>query len=69
MLNKIRSSLIGFRKFLVTLTILVITVWFRLANLIDGDNVADIFVGVGAAFMAANLIEHIREAIKENKKG
>jgi len=68
MLNKIRKALLGFRKYSFALIIVAVTVWFRLVDLINGDNVEGIFVGVGAAFMASNLGKHIVDVIKEKAK-
>lgn len=65
MIDKIRKALTGFRKFSIMVSIIVIGVWFRLSGLIDGGNFVDLIKTTGAAFFAANLIEHVTDTIKK----
>lgn len=64
-IDKIRKALTGFRKFSIMVSIIVIGVWFRLSGLIDGGNFVDLIKTTGAAFFAANLIEHVTDTIKK----
>lgn len=68
MINKIKSYLTGLRKFSVMLVIISVAIWFRLENLMSGDNVTELLKVTGSAFMAANLVEHVTETIKKKLK-
>ena len=68
MIAKIKKAMIGFRKYSIMLVIIGIAIWFRLAELINGDNVADLLKTVAAAFFAGNLTEHITDTIKQKAK-
>lgn len=65
MLNKIKNAILGLRKFSIMIAILLVGIWFRLDNLIDGDGFVELLKVTGAAFMGSNMVEHITEAIKK----
>jgi hypothetical protein len=68
MLDKIKAALTGFRKFSVMLILISIGVSFRLTNLINGSEMVELLKVTGAAFFAANLVEHVTAVIKERMK-
>jgi len=61
LLGKILQSELweGKRKFAIMSTVIVVSVVFRLQNLIDGHDFALIIKDVSIAFMGANLVKHI----------
>ena len=69
--QEIVGVLLGLRKFIVMLTLILIGIIFRTKGLISGDNLVDLLKGTAIAFMASNSVEHIKTAITNyvNSKG
>ena len=65
MIDKIKAALTGFRKFSVMLILIGIAVGFRLSEHINGSEMVELLKVTGAAFFAANLVEHVTNVIKE----
>jgi hypothetical protein len=65
MIDKIKKALTGFRKFIVMMLLILIGVSFRLTDLVNGSEMVELLKVTGAAFMAANLVEHVTEVIKQ----
>lgn len=55
----IESWLLGSRKFLVMLAIILLAIVFRVTSLIDGGQMVDLVKMVGIAFMGCNSVEHV----------
>lgn len=67
-MNKLKTflnSLIGFRKLLVMLIIIMVGVIFRVEDMINGKELVDLMKGTGVAFFTGNLVEHITDTIKK----
>ena len=60
----IEGWLLGSRKFLVMLAILVIAVVFRISGWIDGGQMVDLVKMVGISFMGANSVEYMMAPIQ-----
>lgn len=62
----------GFRKFIAFLLLFVISIVFRVQDLINGQQFVDLMKDVALAFFAANGIEHFTDMAKgylNNKLG
>lgn len=55
----IESWLLGSRKFIVMIAIIVLAIIFRIAGWIDGGQMVDLVKMVGIAFMGCNSVEHM----------
>ena len=64
MIERIRDLLIGFRKYSIMVIIILISVSFRLTNLINGSEMVELLKITSAAFFAGNMVERITEVIK-----
>lgn len=57
--------LMGFRKFIALMLVLLISVVFRAKGLIDGQNFTDLIKNCFISFTAANGVEHFTSMAKE----
>ncbi len=55
----------GFRKWLIVATILLVSVSFLISGHISGAEFVDLHKVVIPSFMAANLLEHGKQALME----
>lgn len=62
------KQLIGSRKFIVMLSIILSGIIFRCINFINGSEFVDLLKVTGAAFFAANVGSNLIGAIKDKAK-
>lgn len=58
--------LFGFRKFLITLMVLLVSVVFRAKNLLNGVEFVDLTKNVVICFIGANSVEGIVSVVKDH---
>ncbi|CAK0741637.1 hypothetical protein CCP1ISM_130019 [Azospirillaceae bacterium] len=63
------NLIFGFRKFLAWLALFLVAIFFRIFNLVDGEQFVDLLKTTFMGFVAANGFEHIMSATKEYIKG
>lgn len=56
--------LLGLRKFIVMMSLIIIGVVFRVKNYLAGEEFVELLKATSIAFMASNSIERIGETIK-----
>lgn len=61
---EIFNLIFGFRKFLLMLFIIVVSIVFRLKDLINGTEMVDLIKTTAIAFMSVNGVEHIMTVVK-----
>lgn len=59
------SLLSGFRKFVIMLLIIIVSIIFRVTNLISGAEWVDLLKDTVIAFMSFNGVEHLTGTITE----
>lgn len=62
-LAELINVIFGFRKFLLMFAVIIVAVVFRLKGLVNGAEMVDLIKNVGIAFMGANGVEHIVNAV------
>jgi len=71
-LAELINIIFGFRKFLLMLLLFIVGITFRLADLVSGAEMVDLFKTTTIAFMGANGVEHLMTTVKDymgNGKG
>ena len=58
-MNKFLGFLVGLRKFTIMLLYLLVMVWFRLEDLVDGSQFAENVTKAVIAFFGMNISEHM----------
>lgn len=68
--KKLTSFISGLRKWSIMFLILVIGIFFRIAELLTGAEFVVLIKGVAIAFMSSNALEHVKDMFtkKPNKK-
>jgi predicted Co/Zn/Cd cation transporter (cation efflux family) len=56
----------GFRKFIVCLLILIVSIVFRVKNLLSGGEFVDLDKAIVLAFMGSNSMEGLFSVVKEH---
>ena len=59
------DAIMGFRKFIAFLLILLISIIFRSISLVDGAQFVDLMKSVTVAFLATNSVEHFTSMVKD----
>lgn len=59
------NVLFGMRKFIIMIMLYIVGISFRLANLLSGSEMVDLFKATTIAFFGANGVEHLVTGVKE----
>ncbi len=62
--QEIVSVLLGLRKFIVMMALILIGIIFRIKGFLDGGQMVDLLKSTAIAFMASNSVERVGETIK-----
>lgn len=62
-IQEIVSVILGLRKFIVMLALILIAVIFRVKNLVNGSEMVDLLKATAIAFMASNSVEHLKTMV------
>lgn len=58
----------GLRKWSIMMIIILIGIYFRIEDYINGVEFVSLLKGIGVAFMASNAIEHARSFFSKEDK-
>jgi len=67
-LNKLMRTIKGLRKWSIMFLLIVISIIFRVTDLLTGLEFVALLKGTAIAFFSSNAVEHIKSAFNKKKE-